>query len=358
MEKGRLTALFKPDGVYTRHSEGAFLRMKDGALMFAYSRFTGAWFDDAPSDIVFCVSRDEGETWTEPDVMLSAASFGVKNIMSLSLLRMENGDLGALCIAKEPPQIYRVYLSRSADEGKTFYKRIDCLENVGQGHYVVNNARVIRLKSGRLILPLAHHRSDGRAKSGENAHIDYRASGVWVYSDDDGESWLPADDVVFPPFTGSKTGLQEPGVIEKQSGALWGFYRTDMGFQYETFSMDGGLHWTAAQPSRFTSPVSPMSMARHASGRLYAVWNPIPEYNGRAKSSAGWGRTPLVMAHSDDDGASWSEPEIIEEEEGHGYCYTALFFTRDNALLAAYCSGGPEEGACLARLSIRKIELE
>ena len=49
MEKGRLTALFKPDGVYTRHSEGAFLRMKDGALMFAYSRFTGAWFDDAPS---------------------------------------------------------------------------------------------------------------------------------------------------------------------------------------------------------------------------------------------------------------------------------------------------------------------
>ena len=26
MEKGRLTALFKPDGVYTRHSEGAFLR--------------------------------------------------------------------------------------------------------------------------------------------------------------------------------------------------------------------------------------------------------------------------------------------------------------------------------------------
>ena len=68
MEKGRLTALFKPDGVYTRHSEGAFLRMKDGALMFAYSRFTGAWFDDAPSDIVFCVSRDEGETWAEPDV--------------------------------------------------------------------------------------------------------------------------------------------------------------------------------------------------------------------------------------------------------------------------------------------------
>ena len=64
MEKGRVTALFKPDGVYTRHSEGAFLRMKDGALLFAYSRFTGAWFDDAPSDIVRCVSYDEGETWS------------------------------------------------------------------------------------------------------------------------------------------------------------------------------------------------------------------------------------------------------------------------------------------------------
>ena len=267
MEKGRVTALFKPDDVYTRHSEGAFLRLKDGSLMFAYSRFTEACFDDAPSDIVYCVSHDEGETWTQPDIMLRAESFGVKNIMSLSLLRMANGDLGALFIAKEPPQVYRIYLLRSKDEGKTFYKRIDCLANIGQGHYIVHNARVIRLQSGRLILPLSYHRSDCCARVGENAHIDYRSSGVWGYSDDDGETWLQADDVVFPPFTGTKAGLQEPGAIEKQNGVLWGFYRTDMGFQYESFSYDGGMHWTAAQPSRFTSPTSPMSMARHPSGR-------------------------------------------------------------------------------------------
>ena len=200
MEKGRVTALFKPDGVFTRHSEGAFLRMKDGALLFAYSRFTGAWFDDAPSDIVRCVSYDEGETWSEPETMLTAESFGVKNIMSVSLLRMNNGDLGVICIAKEPPQIYRIYLSRSSDEGRTFYRRVDCLENIGQGHYVVNNARVIRLTSGRLILPLAFHRADGRAKSGEDAHIDYRASGVWAYSDDDGESWLRPSPARKPAF--------------------------------------------------------------------------------------------------------------------------------------------------------------
>ena len=90
---------------------------------------------------------------------------------------------------------------------------------------------------------------------------------------------------------------------------------------------------------------------------LYAVWNPIPNYNGRALSKAGWGRTPLAMACSDDDGATWTAPETLEDEPGHGYCYPSIFFTNDNSLLTSYCSGGDEDGICLARTTIRKIDL-
>ena len=96
-----------------------------------------------------------------------------------------------------------------------------------------------------------------------------------------------------------------------------------------------------------------MKLARDSKGRIVAVWNPVPNYNGRDITSAGWGRTPLVTAWSEDDGKTWTEMEIVEDEPGHGYCYPAVFFTRDGMLMS-YCSGGPDEGSCLAETTIRK----
>ena len=354
MNRGHITAAFRSDGTYTRHSEGAFLRLNNGTILFAYSRFAGTASDNARSEIVGCLSWDEGETWSEARTMFTPEEFGAINVMSVSMLRMENGDLGLFLIAKPSAAIYQVYLCRSNDEGQTFYSRTDCLANMAQGCYVLNNDRVIRLSTGRLLMPLAYHRSNHLP--GE-AHMDGRATAVFVLSDDDGWTWREAADTVSLPFTRSRTGLQEPGAIERQDGSIWAYCRTDLMAQYEMFSFDGGEHWTGAQPSLFSSPASPMKIARHPSGRLYAIWNPIPNYFGRETSRAGWGRTPLALAFSDDDGVTWSPPTVLEDEEGHGYCYPAIFFTNDGCLLTSYCSGGPEDGICLAKTTIRKIEL-
>ena len=64
-----------------------------------------------------------------------------------------------------------------------------------------------------------------------------------------------------------------------------------------------------------------------------------------------------MWAVSKDDGVTWSELHEIENEDGHGYCYPALFFTKDNAMLCAYCAGGSEDGICLAKLNVMKIAL-
>ena len=48
-------------------------------------------------------------------------------------------------------------------------------------------------------------------------------------------------------------------------------------------------------------------------------------------------------------------PLELECEPGRGYCYTALLDTQE-ALLMAYCAGGAEDGGCLNRLRIRRIE--
>lgn len=349
-----------PNAVYTRNSEGDFVRLADGRLLFAYTRYLDQYSDDAASSIVAMVSDDEGETWSEAWEVLNAAEFGVHNVMSVSLLPLNNGDTGMFYIVKHAAHT-RIMLSRSSDGGRTFGAHCECTLPDRRGWYVLNNSRVIRLRSGRLIVPLAYHRAGLDAATG-NRFIDPCACACMLYSDDDGVSWAEAPDVLHPPFTGTRSGLQEPGVIELNDGTIWAYFRTDMQCQYEAFSRDMGLHWTVPQPSRFTSPLSPMKVVRRPdNGALYAIWNPVPNWSGRAQHCDGaWlgGRTPLVYALSRDDGRTWSEPVEIAGDPRRGYCYPAACFTRDGAMLLVYCSGGVADGICLARLTISKIALE
>lgn len=356
MSVGRIVKVFSPDEKYTRHSEGDFLRLKDGRLLFVYCRFQNNYHDDAYCELVSCVSEDEGETWSEPQTLLSPAMYGTDNIMSVSLMRMANGDLGLFYLIKVNPINNRIILSRSNDEGKTFYSHIDCADPNRPYYYVVNNSRIERTRSGRLIIPTAVH--PGTLGPNGKYHVESRCSAVFFLSDDDGVTWRESKDMVYPSFTETRTGLQEPGVFETNAGGLHAYFRTDKFAQYESFSVDGGERWSVPQPSRFSAPASPLEVARNPKdGTLYGVWNPMPLYNGRGKHPSGWGRTPLVCAVSRDDGTTWSDPVVLADDPTHGYCYPALFFTEDDCMLTAYCSGGPEEGICLAQLTIHKIPL-
>ena len=353
-----IVASFAPCEKFCRFSEGSFLRLKDGRIIFMHSRFTEAQDDDAPSDIAATYSADEGETWSEIRLVFPASQFHVSNIMSVSLMRMHNDDLGAFFVVKHSPTENRIFLARSKDDGETFYKFIECTQQDRPGYYVLNNDRVICLSTGRLLVPATFHRGGYSNHDMVPYFWDSRSFACFLYSDDDGETWAESPDVVFAPFTRSNSGLQETGVVEKKNGVVWAYNRTDKMYQYEYFSMDGGLHWSAPQASRFTSPNSPMLIKRHPeSGVLYAIWNPIPNYNGRKTNSVCCGRTPIVYASSQDDGATWSEYTALEGDGDRGYCYPAAFFTNDNAMLVAYSAGGPRDGNWISRLNMKKVAL-
>ncbi len=349
--------VLSPDEKYTRQSEGDFLRLKDGRILFVWCRFQGSQEDHAHCELAFCTSMDEGETWSEPRTLIDPAMYGVENIMSVSLMRMDNGDLGLFYLVKVTPIHSRIMLSRSKDEGESFYSHVECSDPNRPFYYVVNNSRIERMKNGRLVIPAAYH--PGCCGPNDNYFVDMRSIATFFLSDDDGATWRQSPELVYPPFNDTGTGLQEPGVIECAQGGLRAWFRTDRLCQYESFSVDGGEHWSVAQPTRFSSPASPLEIVRRPeTGALYAFWNPIPNYAGREMSRAGWGRIPMVYAVSKDDGMTWSEPIVLSNEEEHGYCYPAAFFTKDNAMLVGYCSGGPEEGICLAQLTIKKVTLE
>lgn len=335
-----------------RNSEGSFCRTKEGRILFVYSRFRGgSAADHACADLCLMESGDGGRSFGRDRIILTCEGEGGVNMMSPAFLPMENGEIGLFYLVRMTYTVTGIYLRRSSDGGRTWGERTRCTPQ--DDFFVMNNDRVIRLKSGRILIPVASHRA------GEG-YFDSRSETMFFYSDDDGRSFRPSEGKCSLPHSAHCTsGLQEPGVVELSNGVLWGYARTELGRQYEMFSLDQGESWTASQPSRFTSPNSPLCMRRGYDGRLYAVWNPVPEYNGRRSVEGVFtgGRTPLVIASSGDEGKTFTEPTAFEWEEEHGYCYCAIFFTEE-ALLLAYCAGGKEDGNCLARTRIRYIRKE
>lgn len=352
MELGEVTASMGPGPDNPRNSEGTFLELADGEILFVYSRFRGnSGADHAFADLGLIRSRDGGRTWGEDEIILTYEGENGVNMMSPALLMMENGDVGLFYLVRLTYSRTQIFLRRSADGGHTWGERVVCTPQ--EDFFVMNNDRVVRLADGRIIVPVASHRA------GEG-YMDSRSLAMFFYSDDDGVTWNCAKGKGAMPYSSfCYSGLQEPGVLELAPGILWGWARTDLGQQYEMFSVDGGDNWTACQPSRFTSPNSPLSMRRDSDGTIYALWNPIPNYNGRFEK---WepvtgGRFPLVIAASVDNGKTFSHPVALEWDETRGYCYTAILFTKE-AMLLAYCAGNKDDGSCLGRTRIRRIGKE
>ena len=85
---------------HNRNSEGAFVELKDGTILFAYTRYVGEdWRDDASADIVVIKSKDGGTTWSEPEVMVEHDP-GYGNVMSVSLLRLQSGRICFIYLKK------------------------------------------------------------------------------------------------------------------------------------------------------------------------------------------------------------------------------------------------------------------
>lgn len=339
-----------------RNSEGDFAVLKNGSILFAYSRYGGdSAHDDAACDVAGMISRDGGKTFEHlPYKLAEAKEHDTLNIMSVSLKRLPNGELCLFYLCKKGPQS-EVYLKRAVGDETKFGAPELCLPKKRGVYYVVNNCRICVTKNGEILLPMAKH------KIINGSGIYFGTAQIFA-ADSNGKNWHERSKTIRMPLSGhSGTGLQEPGLVELDDGRLYGYFRTDRHFQYESFSSDNGKTWTTPVPSLFTSPDSPMLIMKNPySGIFYSVWNPIPNYNGRLDKEKRWisaGRTPFVIAQSE-NGTDFSKYTVIEDAPSCGYCYPAMLFLNEKEMLMSYCCGGPDDGMCLTRTRIRHITLE
>lgn len=338
-----------PTKEYPRSSEGAFVTLKSGRILLLYTQFYGGAADHSPARIVATHSDDQGQTWCrEPRIVVENA--GGANVMSVSALRLNDGRIALFYLLKNSWTDCRPHVQFSDDEAQTWSTpKLMCS---APGYFVMNNDRVIQLGGGRLLAPLASHRARG-TDPGSSRSFDSRAIAVWLLSDDGGATWREADTWVALPALPTRTGMQEPGVVELADGSLWGWARTDQGAQFACTSKDSGRTWTLPSATALKSPASPASIKRlPGSPDLLAIWN---DHSGQFPVAEGK-RTPLVAGISQDAGLTWPIRKPLEDDPNGWYCYTAMHFVGDSVLLA-YCAGDPQVGG-LNRLRVRRIALE
>lgn len=326
----------EPSSNNPRNSEGDFIKLENGRILFIYTHFTGGTADDASAYLASRYSDDGGVTWSQQD-QLVLANEAVFNIMSVSLLRLPGGEIALFYLRKNAEGDCVPLVRISTDEAQTWGPAKVCVNE--PGYYVMNNDRVVQLSGGRILLPLALHFTAAGQLS-DTAQI------FCYCSDDNGKTYFKSGSAANP----EQVVTQEPGVVELKNGRIMLFCRTESGVQYLSYSNDRGATWSPLQASIIKSPLSPASIKRlPTTGDLLLVWN-----NNYKPVMDGGKRTPFNLAISRDDGKSWERIKNIESDPAGWYCYTAIEFVGDDVLLG-HCAGNTRFSSGLATTHITRL---
>lgn len=338
----------------TRNSEGGFITLKTGRVVFYYTQFSGGSSDFDRNVIMEVHSDDQGVTWSKPRLAIKPPD-GSLSLMVLCPLRLADGRIALAYALKKSFLDCRAYVRFSRDEGASWSEPVLITE--GPGYHTINNDRMIQTRTGRLILPVGFLRN--RSMVNDWPSLDQRATMLWFLSDDGGATWREARSEWKSPVA-SESGLQEPGVVELEDGSLYSYARSDAGHQFQFRSTDGGETWSPPTASPLKSPLSPALIKRiPGSATLLAVYN---DHSGRFPrptpdpSKPHRGRTPLVAAVSSDGAKTWPVSKLLEGDLKTEFHYPAIHFVGD-AVLVAYSfnvTGGPHMGS----LRIRRLTLD
>ena len=307
-------------------TRGGIVQLKDSSLMMA----TGESYH---------LSTNDGRTWTKEQPL--NCEFPVTG-----LIRLQSGALAVYGTKGTKDDGGRFFAS-SDDEGQTWSKpSLICPCSAGAPFI----HSMIQLTTGRLLLTmywggLSSWTYDGRTMVSVHPEMKYEdvsAYGLWrgqrrqieghahapemgmsvVYrSDDEGKTWTKHVGGLFGwfDFEGipngycGNTACFEPAIAQTKSGSVLLIGRATVGRQIQSFSSDGGEHWSTVLPTDLPASESPAAMVSLPdSGDLLIVWNQV----SREEIRRGYRRGRLSSAVSKDGGHSWENFKTLELSEG------------------------------------------
>lgn len=307
--------VFVPTADNPRYTEGSVLELLDGSLLFAVTEFFGSGSDFAEAHIVARHSSDGGRTWGKKRILQK--NTGGLNCMSVTLRRLpisgHSNRIALFYLQKNSHSDLDLYVKYSTDETQSFGSPI--LVTDDPGYHVVNNDRITRLSSGRLLAPAA--------STPDVAKVNHFVSRCYI-SDDNGLSWRAGKQAVDLP----KRGAMEPEVVELADGRVLMIMRNQLGTISKSYSTDEGDTWSQPDDLGITAPEAPSTLRRIPStGDLLLIWN----NNYEPGEGHGGKRSPLNVAVSSDDGLSWKHKRTLESNPELSYSYVSLTFVGERA---------------------------
>ncbi len=292
---------------YLRNSEASILQLADGRLFCAYTQFQGGVCDSSTANIVGSYSFDGGLTWCAPHVIVQNTN--ANNVMSVSLVRYKN-------------EIHMYFLSKNSDEETkldmdisrviTFdetcnWGSVEIL-NKTVGYWGVLNDAVIVTRDNRILIPVSHYET--------YQHWTDKAYCFILYSNN-GQDWHKTNELLLED---NCMGGLEPTLCELSSGGILMSMRTKVGFQYFSYSNDGGKSLNEPFRLNLLSADSPCKIFSYNQS-IFAIHNPKDRHR-------------LVISRSNDDGQTWDEVHELEENLSATISYPSAFIANNRLYIS------------------------
>ncbi len=263
------------------------------------------------------ISSDDGKTWRKYPIFADPARFRISYERALTVTREGVVIVSFMNLVERTgwnwrPEIHDSpgarlpnYVVRSLDGGRT-WEAPQKLHDDWTG--AVRD--MIELADGSIVFTsqmMLH-------QPGRHAVLTYA-------SKDQGATWRRSN-IIDLGGMGHHDGAIEASLVQRRDQSLWMLMRTNWGRLWQCDSIDGGLTWRPIGPTLLDASAAPPILERLASGRLFLAWNRFHWQGTNDYPAAGgdgqWSgtrtsnnRQEMSIAFSDDDGRSWSEPQII-----------------------------------------------
>lgn len=263
------------------------------------------------------LSSDDGKTWKKFPIFAEPDKFRISYERALTCTREGTVIVSFMNLVersgwKWQPEIHDSpdaklpnYVVRSTDGGRTW-------ETPQKMHDDWTGAirDMIQLSDGSVVFTsqmMLHN-------PGRHAVLTYA-------SKDQGRNWRRSN-IIDLGGMGHHDGAIEASLVERRDKSLWMLMRTNWGWLWQSDSIDGGLTWRPIGPTTLDASSTPPILERLASGRIFLAWNRFHWHGSKDYPAAGgdgqWSgtrtsnnRQELSIAFSEDDGKTWSEPQLI-----------------------------------------------
>ena len=278
----------------------------DGSLLCAWF---GGSKEGAP-DVQIWLSRRTADVWSEPRC-ITAEPVAHWNPVLFSL---QDGHILLFYKTGQEIRRWQTQCLESTDGGTSWSAPRELVPGDFGGRGPVRN-KPIRLKSGAILAPASQEDGIWRAfidRSADEGRSWQQSAAVYlagVTGSRTERTVAPADSsipVSEQSFYGR--GVIQPTLWESTPGKVHMLLRSTEGCICRSDSADDGFSWSAARRTEMPNNNSGIDLDRSASGRLFLVCNPI------AKN---WGeRSPITLFTSSDNGQSWQELQVLDQGAG------------------------------------------